>query len=103
MAVNPFPDRDTLPWDQVKDEIGQKVLADAAQYYDGLDSLEIGRTVLGGPDLEARFNAPWGNVYHVDPLASRYREWNARAAQYHATIGLIRSSNAAPASVRYST
>ena len=42
------------------------------QYYDGLDSLEIGRTVLGGPDLEERFNAPWGNVYHVDPIPSRF-------------------------------
>ena len=36
------------------------------------DTLEIGRTVLGGPDLEARFNAPAGNVYHVDPLPSRF-------------------------------
>jgi phytoene dehydrogenase-like protein len=60
------------PWEEVRDEIGQKVLADAAQYYDGLDSLEIGRTVLGGPDLEERFNAPWGNVYHVDPIPSRF-------------------------------
>lgn len=60
------------PWEEVRDEIGQKVLADAARYYEGLDSLEIGRTVLGGPDLEERFNAPWGNVYHVDPLPSRF-------------------------------
>ncbi len=60
------------PWETMRDEVGQKVLADAAQYYDGLDSLEIERSVLGGPDLEKRFNAPWGNVYHVDPLASRF-------------------------------
>jgi phytoene dehydrogenase-like protein len=61
-----------IPWETVRDEVGQKVLADAAQYYDGLDSLEITRSVLGGPDLEARFNAPWGNVYHVDPIPSRF-------------------------------
>lgn len=60
------------PWEEVRDEIGQKVLADSAQYYEGLDSLEIGRTVLGGPDLEERFNAPAGNVYHVDPIPSRF-------------------------------
>jgi phytoene dehydrogenase-like protein len=60
------------PWEEVRDEIGQKVLADSAQYYEGLDSLEIGREVLGGPDLERRFNAPAGNVYHVDPLPSRF-------------------------------
>src|SRR4051794_29331220 len=54
-----------VPWDDVRDDIGQKVLADCADFFEGLDTLEIGRTVLGGPDLEERFNAPWGNVYHV--------------------------------------
>jgi phytoene dehydrogenase-like protein len=67
-----IPVHPRIPWEQVKDEIGQKVLADAAQFYEGLDSLEIGREVLGGPDIEARFNAPAGNVYHVDPLPSRF-------------------------------
>ena len=38
----------------------------------GLDSLEIGRAVLGGPDIEKRFNAPAGNVYHIDPLITRF-------------------------------
>ena len=47
-------------------------LRDSAQYYEGLDRLEIDRAVLGGPDLETRFNAPAGNVYHVDPLISRF-------------------------------
>jgi phytoene dehydrogenase-like protein len=60
------------PWDQVRDEIGQKVLDDCTQYFEGLDTLEIGRTVLGGPELEERFNAPAGNVYHVDPIPSRF-------------------------------
>ncbi len=27
-------------------------------YYEGLESLEIDRAVLGGPDIEQRFNAP---------------------------------------------
>src|SRR4051812_19357430 len=67
-----IPVHPRIPWAEVRDEIGAKVLADAARYYDGLDSLEIGRTVLGGPDLEERFNAPAGNVFHVDPLPSRF-------------------------------
>jgi phytoene dehydrogenase-like protein len=67
-----IPVHPRVPWTEVRDEIGQDVLADAAQYFDGLDTLEIGRTVLGGPDLEQRFNAPAGNVYHVDPLPSRF-------------------------------
>ena len=28
--------------------------------------------MLGGPDIEERFNAPAGNVYHVDPLITRF-------------------------------
>ena len=67
-----IPVHPRVPWEQVRDDIGQKVLADAAQYFEGLDTLEIDRAVLGGPDIEARFNAPWGNVYHVDPLPSRF-------------------------------
>lgn len=65
--VNPV-----TPWEEVRDEIGRSVLKDAAQYYVGLDTYEIGRTVLCGPDLEKRFNAPAGNVYHVDPLITRF-------------------------------
>lgn len=60
------------PWEKMRDEIGNRVLKDSAQYYTGLDGLEIGRTVLGGPDIEQRFNAPAGNVYHVDPMMSRF-------------------------------
>jgi phytoene dehydrogenase-like protein len=60
------------PWENVRKEIGDRVLKDCAQYYTGLDSLEIDRLVLGGPDIEKRFNAPAGNVYHVDPMMSRF-------------------------------
>jgi phytoene dehydrogenase-like protein len=67
-----IPVHPRVPWNDVRDDIGQKVLADAARYFEGLDSLEIDRAVLGGPDIEARFNAPWGNVYHVDPLPTRF-------------------------------
>lgn len=67
-----IPVHPRTPWEEVRDEIGQRVLADSARYYDGLDALEIERDVLGGPDLERRFNAPWGNVYHVDPLPTRF-------------------------------
>lgn len=61
-----------VPWEEVRDDIGQSFLKDCAQYYKGLDTLEIDRQILAGPDLEQRFNAPAGNVYHVDPLLSRF-------------------------------
>ncbi|KKF02437.1 NAD(P)/FAD-dependent oxidoreductase [Mycolicibacterium obuense] len=60
------------PWEDVRDKVGDSVLRNCAEYYDGLDDLEIDRKVLGGPDIEERFNAPAGNVYHVDPLITRF-------------------------------
>jgi phytoene dehydrogenase-like protein len=60
------------PWDQARDRVAQGVIDDCADYFDNLKDVEIGRSVLGGPELEARFNAPHGNVYHVDPLLFRF-------------------------------
>ena len=59
------------PWAETRDAVGQRVLAECARYYDGLDRLEIARSVRSGPDLEERFHATDGNVYHVDPVAWR--------------------------------
>jgi phytoene dehydrogenase-like protein len=66
------PSRPDVPWEQVRDAIGDRVLAECARYYEGLDSLEIGRRVFSAPDLEERFNVPDGNVYHVEPAAMRF-------------------------------
>ena len=59
-------------WETARDRIAKQVLADCATYYEGLDSLEIGRTVLSTPDLEERFHAIDGNVYHVDSVLQRF-------------------------------
>jgi phytoene dehydrogenase-like protein len=60
------------PWDQARERVTKQVLDDCTDYYDGLYELEIDRSVLGGPEIEERFNAPHGNVYHVDPLLLRF-------------------------------
>jgi phytoene dehydrogenase-like protein len=60
------------PWDDARDRVAQKVVDDCADYLDNLKATEIGRSVLGGPELEERFNSPYGNVYHVDPLLFRF-------------------------------
>jgi phytoene dehydrogenase-like protein len=67
--VPAHPDK---PWAQVRDEIGDRVVAECAKYYEGFDSLEIARRVYAAPDLEERFNVPDGNVYHVEPAAMRF-------------------------------
>ncbi|WP_205698862.1 NAD(P)/FAD-dependent oxidoreductase [Conexibacter sp. SYSU D00693] len=60
------------PWEAVRDAIGDRVLADCAEVYEGLDSLEVGRRVFHVSDLEERFHVPDGNVYHVEPAAARF-------------------------------
>ena len=60
------------PWEDVREEIGKKLLAECSNYYEGIDSMEIGRKVYSAPELEDRFHAIDGNVYHVDPLAQRF-------------------------------
>jgi phytoene dehydrogenase-like protein len=62
------PDR---PWDEVRDEIASAVIVDAARYYDGIEELEIGRSVIAAPDIQERFNAIDGNVYHISPVPQR--------------------------------
>lgn len=59
-------------WDKVRDQIARNVLSDCARYYEGLDQLEIARRTLTPHDIEQRFGAPDGNVYHVDPIVSRF-------------------------------
>jgi phytoene dehydrogenase-like protein len=66
------PVRPHETWETARDRIAGQVLADCATYYEGLDSLEIGRTVLSTPDLEERFHAIDGNVYHVDSVLQRF-------------------------------
>jgi phytoene dehydrogenase-like protein len=66
------PCRPNEDWDTVRTKIETNVLRDCAQYYEGLDSLEIARRTLSPHDLERRFGAPDGNVYHVDPIITRF-------------------------------
>ncbi len=66
------PSKPVEDWDTVQDKIEKTVLSDCAQYYEGLDSLEIARRTLTPKGLEERFGAPQGNVYHVDPIITRF-------------------------------
>jgi phytoene dehydrogenase-like protein len=59
------------PWESARERVAQGVIDDCSQYFDNIKETEIGRSVLGGPEIEARFNSPHGNVYHVDPLLFR--------------------------------
>jgi phytoene dehydrogenase-like protein len=67
-----IPAHPEVPWEQMRDEIGNRVAAECSKYYEGFESLEIGRRVYAAPDLAERFNVPDGNVYHVEPAAMRF-------------------------------
>lgn len=59
-------------WDVARDQITERVVKDADQYFEGLEALEIARRPLAQPDIEDRFWAVDGNVYHVDPTITRF-------------------------------
>ena len=66
------PSDPAVGWDVARDQIEASILRDAEHYYEGLEELEIGRRTLCLPDIEERFHAVDGSVYHVDPILTRF-------------------------------
>jgi phytoene dehydrogenase-like protein len=66
------PTYPTRPWPELAAPTAERVLATASKYLDGLGELEIDRQVMTPVDFEERFRSPNGNVYHVDPTATRF-------------------------------
>lgn len=66
------PGEPRLPWPEAKKKITERVIRDAEQYYEGVESLEVARRDLAQPDIEERFWAIDGSVYHVDPVITRF-------------------------------
>ena len=63
-AVLPYRVQDG--WEATKDDFASGVLAQAGEYYDGLEQLEIGHQVLVNEDFGRLTHATGGNVTHVD-------------------------------------
>lgn len=59
-------------WTEARDQITERVIRDSAHYYRGIDELEVARRPLAQPDIAERFSAIDGNVYHVDPIITRF-------------------------------
>jgi phytoene dehydrogenase-like protein len=62
----------THPWSELAAPTAEKVLQHAGKYIGGLDELALDQRVMTPADIEKRFRAPDGNVYHVDPVATRF-------------------------------
>jgi phytoene dehydrogenase-like protein len=69
VAVAPY--RPVDGWAIAKDELAGRVIKQAAEYYDGIETLEIGRQVLSNEDIGRLTHATGGNVTHVDMTLGR--------------------------------
>lgn len=67
-----IPSKPNDDWDTVRDEITNKVVKESCMIYEGLEDLEIARRPLAPPDIEKRFHAIDGSVYHVEPYLTRF-------------------------------
>jgi phytoene dehydrogenase-like protein len=68
-AVAPY--RPEAGWAAVKAVAADAIAAQAAEYYDGIEDLEIGRQVLTNEDIGERVHATGGNITHVDMVLGR--------------------------------
>ena len=59
-------------WDVARKKITDSIVKDADQFYKGVDDLQVAVRPLVLPDIEERFWAIDGSVYHVDPTISRF-------------------------------
>jgi phytoene dehydrogenase-like protein len=59
-------------WDVARKQITDSIIKDANEYYKGVEDLQIAVRPLVLPDIEERFWAIDGSVYHVDPTLSRF-------------------------------
>jgi phytoene dehydrogenase-like protein len=67
-----IPSDPAIGWERARDEITETVIKQSEHYYEGLEEFEIGRRALALPEIEERFHAIDGSVYHVDPVLTRF-------------------------------
>jgi phytoene dehydrogenase-like protein len=66
------PNNSREPWDSARAALHDRVVADCADYYAGIEDLIIDTTVLDPNDIAVRFNVSDGNVFHIDPSLQRF-------------------------------
>jgi phytoene dehydrogenase-like protein len=59
-------------WDVARKKITDSIIKDAEQYYKGVEDMQVAIRPLVLPDIEERFWAVDGSVYHVDPTITRF-------------------------------
>ncbi|ORB30106.1 phytoene desaturase family protein [Mycolicibacterium parafortuitum] len=59
-------------WDVARKQITDSIIKDADEFYKGVEDLQVAVRPLVLPDIEERFWAIDGSVYHVDPTITRF-------------------------------
>jgi phytoene dehydrogenase-like protein len=59
-------------WDVARKTITDSIIKDAEMYYKGVEDMQVAVRPLVLPDIEERFWAIDGSVYHVDPTITRF-------------------------------
>jgi phytoene dehydrogenase-like protein len=59
-------------WDVARKKITDSIIKDAEIYYKGVEDMQVAVRPLVLPDIEERFWAIDGSVYHVDPTITRF-------------------------------
>ncbi len=67
-----MPTEPSIPWDKQAEAVGKSIVSVVAQYYGGIEELEIGRFVETPDDMHQRLNASRGAPpFHVDFAITR--------------------------------
>jgi phytoene dehydrogenase-like protein len=59
-------------WHTVRATLQQRAISHVNKFYVGVEDLQIAARTLVLPDIEERFHAIDGSVYHVDPVITRF-------------------------------
>jgi phytoene dehydrogenase-like protein len=66
------PNDPKIGWDAAREQAAKTIISQSDHYYEGIEEFDIYHRVRLLPDIEERFFAEDGSVYHVDPLITRF-------------------------------
>jgi len=66
------PNDPHMGWEAAKKQAAETIISQSDHYYEGIEELQVYSRVRMLPDIEERFFAMDGSVYHTDPLITRF-------------------------------
>lgn len=66
------PNDPQIGWEAAKKQAADMIISQSEHYYEGIEELQVFSRVRMLPDIEERFFAMDGSVYHTDPVITRF-------------------------------